>query len=295
MALVAPMLVPEARAQDLEPRALAPAPVGLNFVLVGYGYSDGNVFFDQSLPIEDAVGRIHSVTTGYVRTFGLLGASSKIGAVIPFAWGDWDGLVEGEPASTSRRGFADPAVTLSVNFVGAPARTTAQMRAREEGTVLGVSCLAIVPIGEYDPGKLINLGSNRWSFRTRLGASRRAGRWIFEAIGESWFFTENPEVFGGKSIRQDPIFAVQLNVIRQLPRGAWLAAGYGYGEGGRTTVSGEQKDTRQVNERLGGAVVYPLSGRYSLKLVYIRGLSTRIGADFDSVNLLWQVRWGGGA
>jgi hypothetical protein len=84
-------------------------------------------------------------------------------------------------------------------------------------------------------------------------------------------------------------------LIRQLPRGAWLGVGWGYGEGGRTTVSGQPKDTRQVNRRLGGVVSYPLSGRYSLKLGYIRGLSTRIGADFDSVSLHWQVRWGGGA
>ncbi|MGH2571625.1 MAG: transporter, partial [bacterium] len=280
--------------QDLEPRALAPAPVGLNFLLVGYVHSDGNIFFDQALPIEDAVGRIHTVTTGYVRTLGLLGASAKVGAVIPFAWGDWDGTVDGVPASTSRRGFADAAVTFSVNFIGAPARTPAQMRAREEGTVVGAACLAIVPVGQYDPARLINLGSNRWSFRTRLGASHRAGRWTFEAIGETWMFTENPEAFGGVSIRQDPILAVQLNVIRQLPRGAWLGAGYGYGEGGRTTVSGQEKDTRQVNERLGGVLVYPLSGPTSLKLAYIHGVSTRIGADFDIVSLQWQVRWGGG-
>jgi hypothetical protein len=184
---------------------------------------------------------------------------------------------------------------LSVNFVGAPARSLAEMRGAQEKTIVGASLLTIVPIGQYDPARLINLGSNRWSFRTRLGASRRAGAWIFEAIGESWFFTENPEAYGGTSIRQDPILAAQLNLIRQLPRGAWCGVGYGYGEGGRTTVSSQPKDTRQVNRRLGGVVSYPLSGRYSLKLVYIRGLSTRIGADFDSVSLHWQVRWGGGA
>jgi hypothetical protein len=214
--------------------------------------------------------------------------------VIPFAWGDWTGRVEGAPASTSRRGFGDAAVSLSVNFVGAPARTLAEMRREQEGTILGAALLAIVPIGQYDPDKLINLGSNRWSFRTRLGASHRVGRWTFEAIGETWLFTENPDAFGGTSIRQDPILAMQLNVIRNLPRGVWLGAGYGYGEGGQTTVSGQAKDTRQVNQRLGGALVYPLNPRHSLKLAYIGGTSTRIGADFDSVSLHWQVRWGGG-
>ena len=43
-----------AQAQDLEPRAFSPAPVGLNIVAVGYTNSQGNVFFDRSLLIEDA-------------------------------------------------------------------------------------------------------------------------------------------------------------------------------------------------------------------------------------------------
>ena len=44
-----------------------------------------------------------------------------------------------------------------------------------------------------------------------------------------------------------------------------------YGEGGRTTVSGEEKDTRQLNRRLGGVAVYPLDPRNSLKLIFMFG------------------------
>ena len=38
--------VSAARAQDLEPRAYANTPVGLNFVIAGYGYSEGGVVTD---------------------------------------------------------------------------------------------------------------------------------------------------------------------------------------------------------------------------------------------------------
>jgi hypothetical protein len=31
-----------------------------------------------------------------------------------------------------------------------------------------------------------------------------------------------------------------------------------------------------------------------LKLAYIGGASTRLGADFDSIVLVYQYRWGGG-
>ena len=65
-------------------------------------------------------------------------------------------------------------------------------------------------------------------------------------------------------------------------------------DGGQTTVDGVTGDTHQHNHQVGGILAYPLGPRHSLKLVYINGLSTRIGADFDTVSLAWQMRWGGG-
>jgi hypothetical protein len=148
---------------------------------------------------------------------------------------------------------------FAVNFVGAPARTLRELGTYRERTIIGASILATVPIGQYDPEKLINLGSNRWTFRTRLGASHHLSRWYFELMGELWVFTETPEAFGGNSISQDPMVAIQFNVIHQFKRGFWLGAGAGYGEGGQTTVSGEEKDTWQINKRFGFTLVYPIT------------------------------------
>jgi hypothetical protein len=288
------VLVPASTAQDLEPRAFSPAPVSMNFGLLSYGYGEGNVFFDQSLPVEDATGTLHSATMGYLRTLDFFGATAKLGAAVPFAWGDYKGLWLDQPASASRRGFADPLVSFAVNFVGAPARTLQELAAYREGTIVGASLLASVPLGQYDPSKLINLGSNRWAFRGRIGASHRLGPWSLELMGELWAFTRNPEAFGGVSISQDPLLAVQFNAIRQFRRGFWIGVGVGYGEGGQTTVSGVTKDTRQINKRFGATLVYPLDSRQSLKLIYFNSISTVVGADFDRWSLAWQVRWGGG-
>ena len=280
-------------AQDLEPRAFSPVPVGLNFGLLGYGHAEGNVFFDQSLPVEDATGKLHSVTVAYLRTLNFFGATGKLGAIVPYVWGDYEGLWLGEPASASRRGFADPVVKLAVNFIGAPARTLQEWKKYHERTIVGASVLATVPIGQYDPEKLINLGSNRWAFRARLGASQHLSRWYFELMGELWAFTQNPEAFGNNTISQDPILAIQCNAIYQFKRGFWLGAGFGYGEGGQTTVSGLEKDTRQINKRFGFTLVFPINQHHSLKLNYLNSLSTAIGADFNRLGLAWQVRWGG--
>ena len=40
--------------QALEPRSYVNTPVGINFLLAGYGYTQGNVAFEASHPIKDA-------------------------------------------------------------------------------------------------------------------------------------------------------------------------------------------------------------------------------------------------
>jgi len=43
-----------AQAQDLEPRAYANTPIGLNFLIVGYSYSQGGLSTDPSIPLQNA-------------------------------------------------------------------------------------------------------------------------------------------------------------------------------------------------------------------------------------------------
>ena len=38
-------------AADIEPRAYSNIPLGINFLIVGYAHSEGNVTFDPSVPI----------------------------------------------------------------------------------------------------------------------------------------------------------------------------------------------------------------------------------------------------
>ena len=287
-------LTPSARAQDLEPRSFSPAPKGVNITGLTYTLSNGNVFFDKALPIEDATGTVHGAIGLYGRTFGLFGRSSKIVALVPFAWGDWEGLVNGQPASTSRRGFADPGVLFAVGLVGSPAVDLKDFVAYREGMIIGASVLVVAPLGQYDPSKLINLGSNRWVFRPRVGFSGRSRRITLEAMADAYFFTENPEAFGGTWITQKPLYALQANVIYTFRRGMWLAVTGGIADGGQPSVSGVEKDKIDKNTRLGAVLVFPFAKRYSVKVSYTNSVRTAIGGDYDLFGLTLQYKWGGG-
>lgn len=286
--------VTTAPAQDLEARTYVNAPVGVNFALLAYGYSTGNVLVDQALPVEEGQARLNSIVGRYVRTIDVFGLSGKINAIVPFTTGTFEGVLNGQFASTSRSNLADPRLEFSVNLVGAPALKGREFAGYRQRTIVGASVQVIVPVGEYNPDKLVNLGSNRWSFRPQIGISHAAGRWHLELYGSTWLFTDNSEYFGGTTLEQKPIYAVQGHVSYTFRPGLWVALGGGHARGGRTTVDGALRNDLQENSRFGTIVSLPLARRHGLKLVFSSGIATRIGADFDSFGVAYQFRWGGG-
>jgi len=108
-------------AQDLEPRAYVNTPVGLNFLIAGYGYTNGNVVIDPSLPLKNVQVETHGMFLAYVRSLDVWGMSGKFQLVLPSARADGTADVIGQPHERHVSGLADPRVRFSVNFYGAPA------------------------------------------------------------------------------------------------------------------------------------------------------------------------------
>src|SRR5262249_5412647 len=88
-----PFVAAFAKAQELEPRAYSPSPIGLNFAVLGFTYSSGDVVTDPTLPVSDVSAHIYGTAIGYGRTFGLLGRQSLITIAMPYAWGNAEGNV----------------------------------------------------------------------------------------------------------------------------------------------------------------------------------------------------------
>jgi hypothetical protein len=295
VALVESLLCPRATsAQELEPRSLTNVPVGMNFVVFGSGYSTGDILLDPAVPIEDLDAKLHAIVGGYVRSIDFFGWSGKVDVIVPFAAGDWKGVVSGRDSSTIRDGFGDPRVRLSVNFVGAPALRAVDYVDYRQHTIVGASLQVIAPVGQYDPSKLINLGSNRWTFRPQIGASRVLGNWILETYASVWLFAKNSDFYGGNELTQLPLAAFKIHAIRTMPqRRIWLALDAGYAIGGRTEVNGVKMDTRISTFRFGATVAVPLAARHTVKITGVTGVRHERGPDFDAFALTYNFRWGG--
>jgi len=279
------------RAQELEPRALINAPVGTNFVLVSTGYLFGNLLLDPALPLENGEADVWTFAGSYARAIDFFGLAGKIGVGVPLATGKWSAAVNGIDTTATRSGFGDPVFRLSVNFLGSPALTPQEFRGYRQSTVAGLILAVTAPLGQYNPERLINLGSNRWSLATRLGLSHNFGKWIIEGYATGTFYTANEDFFGGNTLEQHPLFDGQLHVIRFIGSPFfWVAGSAGYAWGGRSVLNGVEKQSLD-NKRLSLAVRKPFGRQHAIKAAYINGLSTRLGSDFDTFQLAWQYAW----
>ncbi len=283
-----------AHAQDLEPRAYANTPTGMNFVLLGYAYSEGGVTADPSVPLTNADIQIHQTFLGYARSLDLWGLSGKVAAVLPYAWLSGTADFMGQPREREVSGFGDPKVQLSVNLYGAPALSLKQFADYKQDLIVGASVAVSIPLGQYDSDKVVNIGTNRWAVKPEVGISKAWGPLILELIGAVIVYADNDDFFGGQTREQDPLYSVQGHVIYSFPYGIWAALDGTYYTGGRTTVDGVRNDDRQENTRVGATVAFPIDRHNSIKIYASTGATARTGSDFTTVGFAWQFRWGGG-
>jgi hypothetical protein len=285
------VLAPPAAAQELEPGAYWPIPVGIRVVTVVNSFSAGDLAFDPSGPIDDGSAIINTTALAFTRAFSLGGRSANVGVVVPIVGGHLEGLYLGEPAAVSRFGFGDPRLRLAINLVGAPAMAPKAFATYRQGTLVGVSVTVAPPLGQYDSAKLVNLGTHRWSFKSEIGYAHALGPWIVEAMAGVWLFTDNTAFAGGRTREQDPIVATQAHLTYKFTRNMWLAADANFFTGGRTTIGGRRNFDLQRNSRVGATFSKALDRHHSIRMSISRGAYTTIGADFLSVAAGYNYAW----
>lgn len=266
-----------AQAQDLEPRAYANIPVGLNFLIAGYGYSEGGVATDPSLPLEDTNIQLHGAVFAYARSLDVGGRSGKFDVVVPYAWLSGSAKVVGQPRKREVGGFADPRFRFSLNLYGAPALSLSEFADYKQNIIIGASLQVAAPLGQYDSSKLVNIGTNRWSIKPELGVSKALGPLTLDVAAGVTFYTDNDDFFGGHTREQAPVYSVQGHLIYNFGRGVWGALDRTYYTGGRTTLDGVEDNDLLESSRLGLTLSLPVSIHNSIKLYASTGVSTRTG------------------
>jgi hypothetical protein len=93
-------------------------------------------------------------------------------------------------------------VRLSVLLAGAPAMTPQQVATSRRRPIIGTSVTVSAPTGQYDPARLLNLGTNRWAFKPEIALSSPIGRrWLLDAYAGLWLTTANGSYYPGTARR----------------------------------------------------------------------------------------------
>ena len=268
--------------------------MGAQFVAAGFAYTDGDLAFDPLLLIEEAKVDMYSGVFSYLRAFGLFGKSARVDFRVPFQHGRWEGLLNGEPASTERTGFADLRVRVSLNLFGAPAMKPEEFPAfyatRKNYTTGGIAFAMSMPLSDYQEEKLINLGTNRFSFRPQAGIVHTRGKNSYELTASAFLYTTNEEFFDGNKLEQAPLFAVQAHVVHLISRKYWVSMGAAYGSGKSATVNGEEKNNRSELNLLAVSFGASISKKSRVGLsVGIGNTLTTVGSDTTSFGLSYLL------
>jgi hypothetical protein len=145
------------------------------------------------------------------------------------------------------------------------------------------------PTGQYSGAKLINLGTNRWSFKPEIGVAIPKGTWDFDAYLGVWLFTYNSDFYtGGLTRSQDPVVALQGHASYTFRPRLWAAVDATWYQGGGASVGGSEPAGAMNNSRLGATVSFPMGRQQSLKVTYSSGVAVRTGTDFRTFSVGWQ-------
>ena len=185
----------------------------------------------------------------YARTVDLWGRTTNFLVELPYSAGTTKGLLLGVPVSRDFSDFGDLSVGLNVNLRGAPTMNKEEFMAFRANPrpIIGASLKVQIPTGQYDSDKLINVGTNRWAARLKLGSVMKLkSTWLLELSASAWFFGDDNDFVMGKK-EQEPIFAAETNIIKRIRPGLWASLDITYYRGGRQTIDGNplRRQTKQ--------------------------------------------------
>jgi outer membrane putative beta-barrel porin/alpha-amylase len=279
-----------AMSQELEPRSYSASPIDSNFAVLALSNSTGTVPLDPSLPLSDVRPAINTLILSFTHTFRIGDRTANWAVAVPYLGGHVSAVISGQPQAFSRYGFADFRARVGVNLLGR-ALTPAEFARRKRSTTLGVSVTLIMPTGTYDRTALVNIGSNRWTFKPEIGVEQPMGKWFADLSAGVWVFGENADYLGGKMLRQAPLGIFQIHAGYTFRQNQWLAVDANYYPGGATSVNGATPINSLDNSRYGLTFSQPAGSGLSAKVSWSRWLSGRFGQRFTTIGAALQYLW----
>jgi hypothetical protein len=285
----------QACAQFTDPRKFENTPIGTNQLELSYAYVHANASIDTSLIITGAQFSLNQGTINYTRYFGFLHRLMWVEAGIPVA--GLGGSISAANINGSTTGAGDSSYALAMLLKGGPALSAAQFESYKPTTTLGVSLTITAPTGLYNPNKILNLGSDRWSFKPEIALTHPFGpeqKWGFDAYANAYFYTDNTSYHGREILRQQPLPGLEGHISYSFNDSLWASLDTRYSFRGTTVVDGVPQNNAQQNFILGGEMNISFNPRNSLLFEFAKALVHNNGPALVGFSVRYDYVWGKG-
>jgi hypothetical protein len=282
-------------AQFRDPHTYENTPVGINQLELAYAYAHANASIDPSLIVAGAEFNLNQGTIDYTRYFSFFRRVAWVEASIPVA--GLNGSVAGTNIHGSTTGAGDSSYELAMLLRGGPALSVDQFASYKQTTCVGVSLAITAPTGGYNANKVLNLSSNRWSFKPEIGISHPFGpeqKWEVDAYANAYFFTDNTSYHGVEILRQQPLPGLEGHISYSFTSNLWAALDTRYSFRGGTIVNGIDQNSEQRNFTLGSEVNLSLNSRNLLVFEFAKALVHQNGPASTGFALKYIYTWGKG-
>jgi hypothetical protein len=273
-----------AQAQAYGPRQFWLAPAGTNVFTVSGLYSSSNTVVDTSIIFPNLNVDTYVVVPSYARFFGIGDRLSQVSVAVPYAWANVSLSTANRGVTPSKQGLADSYAHLTVGLVNTPALAPAEFGAymqQNNPPVVVYGLMAVLPpTGDYQNDRLVNIGTNRWTFRAGLPTTvRLSPNWApgktttFEILPSVDLYTPNNDpAFPEFSIRgrqvgsrlakvlapdqttQAPMGTLEMHLTLDLNKKLWVSLDSYSRLGGETSSDGTAGGNQQAWTALGATI-----------------------------------------
>jgi hypothetical protein len=285
----------QAHAQFTDAHTYDNTPVGTNQLELGYGYVRANASIDTSLVVTGAKFNLNQGIIDYTRYFGLLHRVTWLEAGVPVA--GLGGSIAGTNIHGSTTGTGDSSYLAAILLKGGPALSVEQFENYKPTTTLGMSLTITAPTGLYRPDKVLNLGSDRWSFKPEIALSHPFGpeqKWQLDAYANAYFYTDNTSYHGRQILRQQPLPGLEGHLSYSFTDRLWASVDTRYAFRGTTLVNGVDQANPQQNFILGTEMNVSLNSRNSLLFEFAKALVHQNGPALVGFAVKYDFLWGKG-
>ncbi|MCW7753273.1 transporter [Desulfobotulus sp. H1] len=188
------------------------------------------------------------------------GVMTSVQALVPFGNITLNG--------TSASGLMDPTVLFGIWPVNDP----------DNKLWVAFSQWFQAPLGDYDAARTLNLGKNRWAFKTEASLTKGFGNFYFDIVPSIEFYTDNDN-FGalGQTEKTDPLFRLETHYSYDFTPSFMLSLGHYYEKGGETEVGGINQKNEKDNHALQLTLGFRPAPKQQILVQYWRDVDVESG------------------